>query len=60
LNVVITKTVFEDRCKDLFEKCFDSVKEALNDAGLNKKDINDIVLVGGSSRIPKIQEMIKQ
>ena len=59
-NISITRITFEDRCKDLFEKCFDSVKEALNDAGLNKNNIDDIVLVGGSSRIPKIQEMIKE
>ena len=60
MNIVITRTTFEERCKELFEKCFDSIKEALKDAGLTKNDIDDIVLVGGSSRIPKIQEMIKQ
>ena len=38
---------------------FDSIKQAMEEASLSKKDIDDIVLVGGSSRIPKIQEMIK-
>ena len=60
LNVTITRIEFEEKCKDLFEKCFESIKQAMEEAGLSKNEIDDIVLVGGSSRIPKIQEMIKQ
>ncbi len=59
LNVTITRPEFEEKCKDLFEKCFESIKQAMEEAGLSKNEIDDIVLVGGSSRIPKIQEMIK-
>ena len=60
LNVIISRAEFEEKCKDLFEKCFESIKQAMEEAGLSKNEIDDIVLVGGSSRIPKIQEMIKQ
>ena len=60
LNINISRAEFEEKCKDLFEKCFESIKQAMKEAGLSKDEINDIVLVGGSSRIPKIQEMIKQ
>ena len=60
LNITISRAEFEEKCKDLFEKCFESIKQAMEEAGLSKNEIDDIVLVGGSSRIPKIQEMIKQ
>jgi L1 cell adhesion molecule like protein len=59
MSVTITRSIFEEKCKELFESCFESIKEALTDAGLSKDDINDIILVGGSSRIPKVQQMIK-
>jgi len=59
MSITITRSIFEEKCKKLFEQCFDSIKEALTDAGLSKDDINDIILVGGSSRIPKVQQMIK-
>ncbi len=59
-NSQILRTDFENVCKDLFEKLIPPIKEALNDAKLKKEDINEIILVGGSSRIPKIQEMISQ
>ena len=59
LDITITRVDFEEHCNELFERCFDSIKQAMEEASLSKKDIDDIVLVGGSSRIPKIQEMIK-
>ena len=59
LDIIITRVDFEEHCNELFERCFDSIKQAMEEASLSKKDIDDIVLVGGSSRIPKIQEMIK-
>ena len=46
--------------KDLFKKLIPPIKEALNDANLKKEDINEIILVGGSSRIPKIQKMLSE
>ena len=51
---------FENVCKDLFKKLIPPIKEALNDANLKKEDINEIILAGGSSRIPKIQEMLSE
>lgn len=44
---------------DLFKKTMDPVKKAMEDAGLKKTDIKEIVLVGGSTRIPKVQQMLK-
>ena len=51
---------FENICMPLFEKCIKILEETIKESGLSKEQIDDIVLVGGSSRIPKIQEMIKQ
>ena len=51
---------FENLCKDLFERCIEILEKTINESGLSKEKIDDIVLVGGSSRIPKIQEMIKE
>ena len=53
------RTDFEDCCQELFDKCISCVKEALENAEIKKENIDDIVLVGGSTRIPKIQEMVK-
>ena len=58
LEVNILRTTFEDLCLPLWKKCFKSVDKALSIAKLDKKDIDDIILVGGSTRIPKIKEMI--
>ena len=60
LNVTVTRPQFEDLCKDLFEKCIPPITDALKDADLDKNDINQIVLVGGSSRIPKIIDVVKE
>ena len=51
----ITRPQFEEICKDLFERLKKPLDEALDDAHLNKDEIGEIVLVGGSSRIPKIK-----
>ncbi len=59
LDITISRFDFEEHCNELFKRCFDSIKEAMEEASLTKNDIDDIVLVGGSSRIPKLQEMIK-
>ena len=58
-NITITRPQFEDMCNDLFQNCIAPITEALKDANLKKQDISDIVLVGGSTRIPKIQEIVK-
>ena len=54
----LTRARFESLCDDLFRKCLDPVDRVVRDAKLSKGDIDDIVLVGGSTRIPKIQTML--
>ncbi|KAK6143739.1 hypothetical protein DH2020_024087 [Rehmannia glutinosa] len=56
----ITRAKFEELNMDLFKKTMGPVKRALEDANLKKSDIHEIVLVGGSTRIPKVQEMLKE
>merc|ERR1711957_291211 len=55
----ITRARFEDLCADLFKKTLQPVQQVLDDAGMKKTEIDEIVLVGGSTRIPKVQQMIK-
>lgn len=59
-TTTITRAKFEDMCMNLFRKCMTTVDEALNVAKLSKSKIDEVVLVGGSTRIPKIQEMLSQ
>ena len=56
----IIRSDFEKMCAPLFKKCIPFITNALNDANLTKDKIDEIVLVGGSTRIPKIQEMITE
>ncbi|ATZ80963.1 putative chaperone Hsp70/DnaK [Bodo saltans virus] len=58
LKVSITKNNFESLCDDIFSRCMDPVDRALRDAGLQPKDIDDVVLIGGSTRIPKIKTLL--
>ncbi|MED6146829.1 hypothetical protein PIB30_038226 [Stylosanthes scabra] len=55
----INRAKFEKLNDDLFEKCMETVKRCLDDAKVDKNDVNDIVLVGGSSRIPKVQKLLQ-
>ena len=55
----LTRARFEELNADLFKKTLMPVKRALEDANMKKDDIHEIVLVGGSTRIPKVQELIK-
>ena len=57
-NSVISRARFEDICSDLFKKTFDPVDKVLKDAKISKSQIHEIVLVGGSTRIPKIQSQL--
>ena len=59
LEVNLTREKFEAICDDLILKCRQPVQQALNDAKLKASDLDQVVLVGGSTRIPKIQELIK-
>jgi heat shock protein 1/8 len=54
----ITRAKFESLCMDLFNKCMDPVQKVIRDSGISKSNIHDVVLVGGSTRIPKIQELL--
>ena len=60
LYLKITRAKFEDLCKDLFNLCKEPILEVLEKSGDEKSDIDEIVLVGGSTRIPKIQSMLKE
>jgi heat shock 70kDa protein 1/2/6/8 len=59
-NSVITRAKFEELNLDYFRKCLEPVGSVLRDAKMAKSQVNEIVLVGGSSRIPKIQEMLSE
>jgi L1 cell adhesion molecule like protein len=58
LNVQVTRAKFEELCADLFRKCIAPVENVLNDSGVSKSQVSEVVLVGGSTRIPKIQQML--
>jgi len=55
----LTRTVFENLCENLINRCRIPVEKALNDARLDKSEINEVVLVGGSTRIPAIQNLVE-
>jgi len=59
-NSVLTRARFEDMCSDLFRKTFHPVEKVLQDSKISKSGINEIVLVGGSTRIPKIQKQLQE
>jgi len=60
LNVKLSRAKFESLVLDLLEKTIEPCKKALADAGLSISQIDEVVLVGGSTRIPKVQEIVKQ
>ncbi|MEW5297801.1 MAG: hypothetical protein WDW38_006987 [Sanguina aurantia] len=60
LSEPLTRARFEELNMDLFKKTMGPVKKAMEDANLKKSDINEVVLVGGSTRIPKVQELLKE
>ena len=60
LQVTITRATFETICSDLFDRLRKPCLSALKDAGLDASGVSDIVMVGGSTRIPKVQEITKE
>ena len=60
LNMNLTKAKFEDLIEDLVESTLEPVKKAMKDAKLSKNDIDKVLLVGGSTRIPCVQELVKK
>ena len=59
LDITLTKAKFDDLTADLVQKTITCIRNAMNDAGLSKGDIDKVLLVGGSSRIPAVQEAVK-
>ena len=60
LNMTLTKAKFEDLISDLVESTLEPVRKAMKDAKLTKNDIDKVLLVGGSTRIPCVQELVKK
>jgi molecular chaperone DnaK len=56
----LTRAKFEQLADTLFERCLKPCEQALKDAGLKASDINEVILVGGSTRIPKVQEIVEK
>jgi len=59
-NSVLTRAKFEDLCADYFRNTLAPVEQVLRDSGVSKSKIDEVVLVGGSTRIPKVQQLIKE
>ncbi|KAH6828836.1 heat shock protein 70B [Perilla frutescens var. hirtella] len=55
----ITRARFEELCMDLFLKCMEPVEKCLRDAKIDKSQVHEVVLVGGSTRIPKVQQLLQ-
>jgi len=53
-NTIITRAKFEELCLPYFKECIPPVEKVLKDSGLSKGSIHEVVLVGGSTRIPKV------
>jgi len=60
LNMKLTRGRFEQMVEDILQRTIQPVKQALTDAGLKPGDINEVVLVGGSTRIPRVQQVVRE
>ena len=60
LDLNLTRAKFEELSHDLLERCKVPVEKAIKDAGISKSDLNEVVLVGGSTRIPAVQALVKE
>ncbi|MFB2772216.1 molecular chaperone DnaK [Pelatocladus sp. BLCC-F211] len=60
LDMTLTRAKFEELCSDLIDRCRIPVENALRDAKISKNDIDEVVLVGGSTRIPAVQDVVKR
>lgn len=60
VNVKLTRAKFESLCKDLIDKTIEPCKKAMKDAGVTSRDIDEVILVGGMTRVPKVQEIVKE
>ncbi len=59
LQKTLTRNKFESLCEDLYERCLEPCRKALQAAKLSPKDIDEVVLVGGSTRMPRIQQLVR-
>ena len=59
INMKLTRSQFENLTKDLIQATIEPCKKAIKDSGASVKDINEVILVGGMSRMPKVQETVK-
>ncbi len=60
LDLTLSRAKFEELSHDLLERCKTPVERAISDAGISKSEINEVVLVGGSTRIPAVQALVKE
>ena len=60
IDTSLSRAKFEALCEDLFARCAGPLRQALADAKLSPSDVDDVVLVGGSTRIPKVQALVKE
>ncbi len=60
LDINLTRAKFEELSHDLLERCKTPVERAIKDAGISKSELNEVVLVGGSTRIPAVQQLVKE
>ena len=60
LDLNLTRAKFEELSHDLLERCKVPVEKAIKDAGISKSELNEVVLVGGSTRIPAVQQLVKE
>lgn len=60
LEESLTRAQFENMCKDLFERCKKPCQQALTDSKLKKSEINQIILVGGATRMPQVKSLVKE
>jgi len=60
ISVEVTRALFERLCEQLFQKCLEAVKRCLSDSKVKREDVDEIVLVGGSTRVPRVQAILKE
>ena len=60
MNITITRAKFESMVEDLVQRTIEPCRKALKDAGLSTSDITDVILVGGQSRMPRVQEVVRE
>ena len=60
INMKLTRAKLESLCKNLMERTIEPCKKAMSDAGVKPADLDEVILVGGMSRVPKVQEIVRE